>query len=223
MPTQGKTLIGIFGGSFDPVHIGHVRIALDACKLLEFQKIRFIPLGRAVHREQPQTTATQRKAMLELALENQPCLSLDCRELQNERPSYTVDTLNDLQRELPGVSLCLIMGSDAFSAFDRWHEPERILDLCHLLVLQRPGETVNWSESLRYLMTGRVAMDKTQLQREKSGLILLETASQLDISSTAVRACLEAGDSTAGLINGAVAAYIAKHGLYVDGDQRKKL
>lgn len=207
-------LVGIFGGTFDPVHNGHLRIAEDACERLDFSEIRFVPLGNAVHRMQPHADAVHRRAMLELALREHDCLQLDCRELEQARPSFMVDTLTDLRAERADAALCLILGTDAFAAFDSWREPQGILALAHLLVLQRPGQAAEWSDGVAALMDARVVQTAEALHTEPAGRILFQTFSQVDISSTAIRQRLETDQAVAGLMPVGVERYIAAHGLY---------
>ncbi len=133
-------MIGVLGGTFDPVHFGHLRPALEVRQALGLEELRLIPLRQAVHRSQPQASPEQRLAMLRLAVQGAEGLRIDDRELRRVGESYTYDTLVDLRAELgPAVGLCLLVGGDAFRGFLTWHRPDDILSLAHLIVMRRPG------------------------------------------------------------------------------------
>jgi len=185
-------MIGIFGGTFDPVHIGHLRTALDVYEALGLEELRFIPLGQAVHREGPTLSGEQRLALLRAAVEGQPGFVVDERELVSPEPSYTVTTLESLRRDLgEEVPLCLLMGRDAFAAFHSWREPGRILELAHLVVMDRPGEPLFLEEPLEALASGRITAEKEELGHAPAGRIIFLSVTQLDISATDIRKRLE--------------------------------
>ena len=119
-------MIGIYGGTFDPVHYGHLRPAIDVYSQLGLSEVRFIPTGEPAHREQPIASQDQRYQMLLLAIENIAGLSVDDREIKRAGPSYMVDTINSLQADFPDESFCLIVGMDAFIKFESWREWQRI-------------------------------------------------------------------------------------------------
>ncbi|HHH13861.1 MAG TPA: nicotinate-nucleotide adenylyltransferase [Thiolapillus brandeum] len=198
-------MIGIFGGTFDPVHLGHLRTALDVYEALGLAELRLVPLGRAVHRLQPRLPAALRLEMLEAAVANQPGFVVDRREIDSDEPSYTVHTLESLRRELGDeVPLCLLLGRDAFAAFHTWREPERILRLAHLVVMERPGEALYLETPLEALVEGRITAMREELVRAPAGRILFQPVTQLDISATDIRARLDAGRSVRWLVPEAV-------------------
>ncbi len=198
-------MIGIFGGTFDPVHIGHLRTALEVYEALGLAELRLVPLGRAVHRAQPRFPAALRLEMLEAALAGQPGFEVDRREIDADRPSYTVDTLASLRRELGGeVSLCLLLGRDAFAAFHTWRQPKEILKLAHLVVMERPGEPLFMEEGLEALAEGRITAQAADLHKAPAGRILFQPVSQLEISSSDIRRRLDAGLSVRWLVPEAV-------------------
>lgn len=198
-------MIGIFGGTFDPVHIGHLRTALDVFEALELASLRFMPLGQAVHREGPVFSNEQRLAMLEAAIQGQPGFEVDRRELLSGEPSYTVTTLESLRGELgEEVPFCLLMGRDAFEAFHTWREPERILQLAHLVVMERPGEPLFLEEPLEVLSEGRITAEKGDLHRRPAGRIIFQQVTQLAISATDIRRRLREGRSLRWLVPEAV-------------------
>ncbi len=132
-------MIGIFGGTFDPVHFGHLRPALEVQQALGLDEVRFIPAGQPPHRDMPHATAPQRLSMLQTAIEDQPGFAADEREIQREGPSYMVDTLALLREELGQIPLCLILGYDAFLGLPAWHQWHRLIELAHLVITHRPG------------------------------------------------------------------------------------
>ena len=132
--------IGIFGGTFDPIHFGHLRLAEEMLELANLQQIRFIPTGTPPHRGAPQVTAVQRSAMVGLAIADQPKFVLDEREVRRAHMCYTVDTLRELRQELGEAQpLCLLMGGDAFLQLHTWYQWEELLELAHIVVGCRPG------------------------------------------------------------------------------------
>ncbi len=194
-------MIGIFGGTFDPIHNGHLRTALDVYEALALDELRFIPLGRAVHRDQPQTTAAMRLAMLQAAIGGQAGFIIDERELNLSRPSYSVHTLQSLREELGNEApLCLLMGRDAFLGFAGWHQPEKILQLAHLVVMDRPGHGLPEAGALHDLMQGRVTREASDLRGAPGGYILFQPVTRLDISSSDIRARLAQGRSVRWLV-----------------------
>ena len=198
-------MIGIFGGTFDPVHLGHLRPALDVFEALALEELRLIPLGQAVHRNPPRFSGERRLAMLRAAVAGQPGFVVDVRELEAQRPSYTVDTLESLRGELgDAVPLCLLMGRDAFAAFHTWREPERILQLAHLVVMERPGESLFLEEPLETLASGRITAEREDLAVAPAGRILFQPVTQLDISSTQIRQRLDEGCSLRWLVPDAI-------------------
>lgn len=180
-------MIGIFGGTFDPVHYGHLKTVLFVQQQLGLQQIRLIPLGQAVHREQPAATASQRLEMLYAATADYPQLVIDDREIKRPGGSYTVDTLSSIKQELPDEALCLIIGSDAFAHFLDWHKPETIMTLAHIIVMQRPDSQPLTNPAIQKLLDQRQITSAEQLKESVAGKILPIQVPQLDISSTGIR------------------------------------
>jgi len=194
-------VIGIFGGTFDPVHLGHLRTALDVYEALTLDELRFIPLGQAVHRDQPQTPARQRLTMLQAAIEGQAGFVVDERELNQPKPSYSVHTLQSLRDDLGDETpLCLLLGRDAFLGFSDWHQPEKILQLAHLVVMDRPGHDLPGEGALSDLMQGRVTIEVANLKQKPGGHILFQPVTRLAISSSDIRQRLADGRSIRWLV-----------------------
>jgi nicotinate-nucleotide adenylyltransferase len=206
-----RTAIGIVGGTFDPVHNGHLRIALDAREALDLAEVRLIPLAQAVHREQPVAPAALRLAMLEAAVGGRDELVVDDCEVRRGGPSFTIDTLRSLHERLPGGSLCLLLGSDAFAGFPGWRAPYEILRLANIALLQRPGQRIDCGgEAASMLAARRVE----RLDAARPGQIVTCPVTQLDIASSDIRARLASGRSADFLLPASVLALIQRHGLY---------
>ena len=207
-------MIGIFGGTFDPIHHGHLRIALDVKERLGLSEVRFIPLNHAVHRDQPLATSPQRLSMVKAAIAEQSSFVADARELQQSGGSYSVDTLTSLRDELGDRSLCLLLGSDAFNGFLGWHRPMDILKLAHLVVMGRPGEQQCDQPQLQALLKQHLTTEISALQQQPGGLIYFQDVTQLDISSTRIRESLAKGESVSFLLPYPVEAVIKQENLY---------
>jgi nicotinate-nucleotide adenylyltransferase len=207
--------IGILGGTFDPVHCGHLRIALDALQMLGLQEVRLIPCQQSPLRDQPNATAGQRLAMLEAAIAGEPGLVADGRELQREGRSFTVDTLQSLREDYPDTPLCLIVGMDAFIDFAQWKDWQQIFALAHVVVVQRPGSKLQFSDAgLQQQFEQRRCQQPDELASDRAGKIFLLEATRLEISATQVRALVAAGKSARYLLPDPVWQYIQQHRLY---------
>ena len=209
--TESGPAIGVFGGTFDPIHHGHLRIALDAREMRGLSEVRLIPLAHAVHRDQPETPAALRLQMLQAALAGRHDLVADGRELERPGPSYTIDTLRSLHHELPQARLCLLLGDDAFDGFAGWRDPEGILRLANLAVLRRPGHRAPSDPAVKALLA-RHRVDA--LSARPNGQIVFCPVTQLEISASDIRRRVAAGRSADFLVPPAVLALILRHGLY---------
>ena len=203
--------VGLLGGTFDPVHFGHLRSAVEVCEQLQLDELRLIPSARPPHRGMPGATAAQRLRMVELALGQGGGLQVDDRELQRERPSYTVETLESLRQELGSdVALFMVLGWDAFCGLPSWHRWESLLELANLVVLQRPDYDLEVPEVLKDLLAARSAD-----QPERShGQIICLSQTPLAISATHIRTLVGKGASPRFLLPDAVLDYIENEGLY---------
>ncbi|OOZ36405.1 nicotinate-nucleotide adenylyltransferase [Solemya velesiana gill symbiont] len=202
-------MIGVLGGTFDPIHYGHLRTALDVQQALGLDEIRLVPLRDPPHRDAPLTTPRQRLEMVQAAVESNPLFHVDDRELRRDGKSYSVDTLRSLRQELGDtLPICLVMGSDAFRGFADWHQPENILELAHLVIMQRPGEAPI------DLYRQRITNDPAQLKTQRGGLILFQAVTQLEISATGIRSLIAKGRSPRYLLPKRVLKIIEAQGLY---------
>ncbi|MBA1322790.1 nicotinate-nucleotide adenylyltransferase [Pseudomonas plecoglossicida] len=206
--------VGIFGGTFDPVHIGHLRSALEVTELMGLDELRLLPNARPPHRDTPQVDAQARLAMVQSAVSGVDCLSVDARELGRDKPSYTIDSLESIRAELGGDDqLFLVLGWDAFCGLPGWHRWEELLQHCHILVLQRPDADVEPPDELRNLLAARSQSDPTAMSGP-AGHISFVWQTPLAVSATQIRQLLASGKSVRFLVPDAVLAYIEAHELY---------
>jgi nicotinate-nucleotide adenylyltransferase len=206
--------LALFGGTFDPVHYGHLRAAWEAAEQLDAD-VRLLPANVPPHRPQPVLGADQRVALLRLALAGQSRLLLDTRELDRAGPSYTVDTLRELRAEV-GIDrpLVLLVGADAFAGLPSWNRWLQLFDLAHVGVLDRPGPVRERpAELVEQVRARRCAVDGAWRDRA-AGCILLLDVTDLDISATAIRAELAAGREPRFLLPEAVRETIRERGWY---------
>lgn len=209
----GARLIGLLGGTFDPVHFGHLRPADTVRRRLGLDALRLVPCRQPAHRDAPIADADQRVAMLERALEAFPDLTLETCELDRPGPSYAVDTLAELHRREPDANWCWLMGADAFQSFTRWHRWRRILEQAHLAVMTRPGCRLE-GEAAQLLRSRDVGDDRDQLRGQPAGAIVLLDVESPDISATQVRRRLGQGRPVAELVPAAVADYLQTNPIY---------
>ncbi|KPU52163.1 MULTISPECIES: nicotinate-nucleotide adenylyltransferase [Pseudomonas] len=206
--------IGVLGGTFDPVHIGHLRGALEVAETLALDELRLTPSARPPHRDKPQVSAKDRLAMVECAVAGVAPLVVDARELQRNKPSYTIDTLELMRAELAvSDQVFLLLGWDAFCGLPTWHRWEELLQHCHILVLQRPDADSEPPDALRNLLAARSVSDPLAL-KGPSGQIAFVWQTPLAVSATQIRQLLASGKSVRFLVPDAVLAYIDAHGLY---------
>lgn len=212
--------VGIFGGTFDPIHYGHLRLAQEALEQCRLSAVRFIPSGTPPHRASPLAAAEHRVAMARLALQGNPAFVLDEREAGRTDPCYSVDTLAELRSELGAdTPLCLLIGSDAFLQLHTWHQWLRLFELAHIVVIQRPGKPlgnaiVTAEASLREQYQQRLAPAPAALHETAQGRIVALNMPLLDISATDIRKRAAQGRSLNYLLPEAVNQYIRKQKLY---------
>lgn len=201
-------MIGILGGTFDPIHNGHLQIATQALARLQLQQVQFMPCALPVHRDQPRATAQQCCDMIESVLAEHPEFILNTLEIERDGPSYTIDSLREIRRR-SAATLLLLLGSDAFNGFADWKQPREILELAHLVVCLRPGVSVDPTLFPEYRIES-----VGQLSRQSTGAILPLEVDAIDCSSSAVRAALQTGAIPRQWLPSGVADYIQTHHLY---------
>lgn len=206
--------IGIFGGSFDPIHFGHLRPALEILDTLKLDEVRFLPAGQPPHREPPAAATELRLQMLQAAVQHEPRFVVDQRELLRHGPSYTVDTLVELRNEFPHAPLALIVGMDAFLGFPRWYKWQKIFQYAHVIVAHRPGWVPPAEGELAECLRRRRASSGDELFTKTTGNLLLQPVTQLEISSTHIRAQVAGGGDPRYLVPEAVRALILNSHCY---------
>jgi nicotinate-nucleotide adenylyltransferase len=212
--------IGILGGTFDPIHCGHLRLAVEMAEQLRLASVRLIPARQPPHREPPQAAASLRLRMLRAALGEQPQLVIDERELQREGPSYTVDTLHSFRRSFPDAPLCLLLGMDAFCSLDTWHRWAQVCELAHLGVGHRPGAPPPTAGPVAQLLAKHRVDDPTRLVESPAGCIVLREIPALDISASDIRARIAQGRSVRYLVPDGVWEMIHNESVYHHGQRR---
>ncbi len=206
--------VGVFGGTFDPIHYGHLRTAFELLQALELARMHFIPCGDPPHRATPMAPAAVRLDMVRAAIEGQSGFVLDERELRRGGPSYTVDTLSSLHEDFPDDPLCLVIGMDAFLGLPKWHEWREILQLAHIVVAHRPGWRAPDMGALGDLLAERRTARVRDLHETRAGAVFVHAVTQLEISSTEVRALVRAGRDPRFLMPDPVRQYILESGCY---------
>ena len=207
--------IGVFGGTFDPIHYGHLRTALELLEALELAEMRFIPCRIPAHRGLPQVTAEQRMTLVRLALDGQPGFVADDRELRRAGPSYMADTLASLREDFgPDTPLCLIVGTDAFRELHTWYRWRELTDWAHIVVMQRPGVLQALPPLLETFIAPRVIYHGLALRQQPTGGVLFQPVTQLNSSATLIRALLAHGQSPRYLLPEAALGYIHDRALY---------
>lgn len=208
--------IGIYGGAFDPIHVGHLRLAWDMLETLPLQFIHLIPTYLPPHRAAPQASVHHRLEMLKRATQGTKQLIIDDRETRSEGPSYTVNTLSSLRKEYSHkCAITLILGMDAFNGLLQWHEWEQILSMAHIAVCQRPGSRLSSDQALIDLVDLHRVGDPRLLANQPAGLIYMTSAyCPLDIDATRIRECLQQGRLPKYLVPDTVLDYMLEHQLY---------
>lgn len=206
--------IGIFGGTFDPIHYGHLRTGFELWQELGLAELRWLPTGNPGHREPPIADPALRLAMVRAAVADQPGFVVDDREVRRVGVSYTVDTLNELRGEFPGRSICLIVGMDAFLGLPGWHRWREIMSLAHVVVAHRPGWKAPASGPLGELMVDHGTGSVRDLHAATAGRIYVHGVTQLEISSTDLRQIITTGRDPRFLVPDAVREIIRDTGCY---------
>lgn len=215
-------MIAIFGGTFDPVHFGHLRLAQELGSLIAADSVLFVPAGNPPHRAATVAPAQARVAMLERGLAGNPRFRLDQREIRKATPSYTIETLTELRAESGNTPLALLLGSDAFTALAGWHRWRELFDLAHIVVAHRPGPAADWRDHLPSQLgeetAQRLVQDAASLKNRPAGHILVHAITALDISASNIRRLICSRQSAQYLLPDSVIDYIQSEGLYSTGE-----
>lgn len=207
--------IGLFGGTFNPIHIGHLRTALEIRERLGFDEIRLLPSAQPPHRDEPQVSAEHRAAMVARAIEGEPGLLLDDRELRRAGPSWTLETLREVRQELgANVSLSFCVGMDSLVNLSSWHRWQELTDWAHLVVAARPGWQMPTEGEVAEWLLARQSDDARMVRQQSHGLVLVTELTLLPVAATELRQRLRAGCSVRYLTPDSVVNYIEEHRLY---------
>jgi nicotinate-nucleotide adenylyltransferase len=218
MLLPSKNLVGILGGTFNPIHFGHLRMAQELADVLQLNELRFIPSANPPHKSPPEVNSTYRAEMVKIAIADNQHFKFDGRELQRKGASYTIDTLISLRGELGENSvLTLLLGSDAFVFLNTWHRWDELLNYCHIVLVQRPSLNQTHPklpEALETLLHNHYTENIGDLALKNTGLIHMQKITALDISSTKIRNILKSQKSPRYLMPEIVIDYIKQHQLY---------
>jgi nicotinate-nucleotide adenylyltransferase len=215
--------IGLFGGTFDPIHFAHLRLAEEVADGFGLEQVHFIPTAVPPHRNEPGASPAHRLAMTRLATRGNSRFVVDDLELRRTGTSYTIDTLSEVRSTSGSRPLCLLMGADAFVALTTWHRWNELFDLAHVVVARRPGFELehlasSLPDALRDQYLRRQSVDPAALKVAPAGKIFTHELTALDVSATELRALIKRGASLRYLLPDAVIAYIEEHKLYREQD-----
>lgn len=211
--------LGVFGGTFDPIHFGHLRTAFELLEALRLGEMRFVPAGDPPHRAAPLANAELRLEFVREATGDQPGFVVDDREVRRQGPSYTVLTLTELREEFPHRPLCLCIGMDAFGGLPQWHRWQQIIGLAHIVVAHRPGSHAPQHGPLDAMLAERATHRIADLHDSLAGRIYVHAVTQLEISSSGLRELLAAGGDPRYLVPDAVGARVRETGCYLSPRQ----
>ena len=211
---QAKQAIGILGGTFDPIHFGHLRLALELYQSFDLQQVRLVPCYQPVHRKQPIASPEARLAMTKRAIALEPALEVDDCEIRRKGPSYFIDTLTEYRKKIPHTPFCLLIGIDAFLGFASWHKWEEILEHSHLIVAHRPNYHLPHTGTVAKMIKECLEEDVTIVHKKMGGCIFLHPITSLEISATDIRKQIAMGKNPRYLLPDNVYGYIKQHGIY---------
>ena len=215
--------LGVLGGTFDPVHVGHLRLAEEARDALGLAEVRWGPAGVPPHRLAPRADAAHRLEMVRLAIAGNPHFVLDAAEARAGGPAYTAPTLERLRAAEGGRPLVLLLGADAFLGLESWHRWRELFDLAHLGVATRPGYDLSPDDlpaGLAQACASRLGGDPAVLRAAPAGRVVSFSMTPLGVSASLLRARLAAGLSARYLLTDPVAEYIERHRLYRNQNER---
>lgn len=206
--------IGLLGGTFDPIHEGHLAIAEQVYKALSLSYVDFIPCFLPPHRKMPGASAQDRLKMVKLAIADHQNFRLNTIEFEKKQISYTIDTLQLLREKNPTQPFCFIIGEDAFACFDTWHEYQKILALTHLIVVTRKMKTITYSQAAKTLQQTHETKNINDLHHQSAGSIYFLSIPPIPFSATKIRTLLAENQKGISGLPAVVKKYIKAHHLY---------
>ncbi|MAD02132.1 nicotinate-nucleotide adenylyltransferase [Pseudoalteromonas shioyasakiensis] len=207
-------MIAIFGGTFDPIHLGHINMAQQCVQQCQLDTLYFMPCAIPAHKAKPGISDEHRINMLKLAIENNPHFAIDYRELNREGASYSLLSLKELRAENPSSPIMFLIGMDSFNSLDKWFKWQEIVELCHIVVYQRPGQHCQVSGELAVYKENAFTEQLSQLQQTHAGKLFFLDGLQVNAASSEIRKKLHLNDNIAELLPTTVSQYIAQHHLY---------
>ena len=204
-------MIGVYGGTFDPVHFGHLRTAFEVKQAFGLDELRLLPCSQPAHRQQPVASVQCRLQMLKLAVQEEPELVVDSREIDRGGVSYMVDTLQSLRQEIGTEPLLLFMGADAFLGLENWSRWQQLFDYAHVIVMTRPKMA---NLGLSPFFQQRQTVKQAGLKTEPYGRLFFQNVTQLDISASSIRGLIKEKSSPRYLLPDNVLSFIRQHHLY---------
>jgi nicotinate-nucleotide adenylyltransferase len=210
-----STRIGILGGSFDPIHFGHIKTSLQLAEKFQLQSIKLIPCKVSPFKDNTFASIQHRWNMLCIITGSSELFEADSRELERDTPSYTYETLREITSEISSeATLFWIMGEDALLGFPKWYQAEKIMQLCHVLVMRRPGYEATEDTEASAWLKPYMCDDESKLEEKQSGYIFMTDVELFDISSTQIREIVHAGEEPRFMLPGGVWNYIKRNNLY---------
>ncbi len=210
-------LVGLLGGTFDPIHVGHLSLAKELLTEINFSSIQLIPCHIPVHRDTPSASSQDRLNMIKLAIKNEKTLVANEIELESTTPSYTIKTLELLHNNFPDTSFCFIMGADAFATLNTWRDWKELTNYCHIIIIHRAGFTLNIPPEVDTFYNKHRTNNKSDLSRQQHGLIYFSSITPPEINATNIRAALKSANKKylSLALPKAVLKYINKNNLYM--------
>lgn len=215
MTDRAELSLGILGGTFNPIHHGHLRVAVECIERLQLDRLHLVPLNAPAHRDAPETDAALRFEMVQRAVNEETQLIADDRELRRGGVSYTVDTLEAFRADYPQAALSVIIGTDAFAHLHRWHRWEDLSIFAHIIVVHRPGSDLPTDTPAYEMLEPMLTGDPADLRKKTAGCFVSLSLPMLDISSTQIRSILHNKQSPRYLLPKSVLDLIHEQQLYI--------
>ncbi len=207
-------MIAIFGGTFDPIHLGHINMARQCVEQCQLNTLYFMPCAIPAHKARPRISDEHRINMLKLAIDDNPHFAIDYRELNRDGASYSLLSLKELRTENPTAPIMFLIGMDSFNSLDKWFRWQEIVKLCHIVVYQRPGQHCQVTGELATYKAHALTQQLSQLQQAPAGKLFFLNGLQVNTASSEIRKKLSLNEGIAELLPTPVSQYIAQHQLY---------